>query len=40
MDHKYLNKSKVKENENQRMTPLVNIIKRMDNVLNSFKTND
>jgi len=39
-DYGYLNKFKVKENENQRIMPLVNIIKRMDNVLNSFKTNE
>ncbi|VVC36248.1 WD40/YVTN repeat-like-containing domain,WD40 repeat, conserved site,WD40 repeat,WD40-repeat-containing [Cinara cedri] len=35
----YLDKTKAKENENQRMMPLVNIIKKMDSVLNSFKTN-
>lgn len=39
-DYEYLNKSKEKDIENQRMMPIVNIIKRMDNVLNSFKTND
>lgn len=35
----YLDRVKSKENDNQRMMPLVNIIKRMDNVINSFKTN-
>lgn len=39
-DYGYLNKLKAKENENQQMMPLVNIIKRMDNVLNSFKNNE
>lgn len=38
-DYEYLDKSKAKENDNQRMMPLVNIIKKMDNVLSSFKTN-
>lgn len=38
-DYEYLDKSKARENNNQRMMPLVNIIKKMDNVLNSFKTN-
>jgi len=36
-EYGYLNKIKTKENDNQRMMPLVNIIKRMDSVLNSFK---
>lgn len=39
-DYIYLNKLKATENENQRMMPLVNIIRRMDSVLNSFKIND
>jgi len=39
-DYGYLNKFKAKENENQRIMPLVNIIKRMDSVLNSFQTNE
>lgn len=38
-DYGYLNKLKSIENDNKHMMPLVNIIKRMDNVLNSFKTN-
>jgi len=37
-DYGYLNK--LKGNENQHMMPLVNIIKRMDNVLNLFKINE
>lgn len=36
-EYEYLNKLKTKEHDNQRMMPLVNIIKRMDTVLNSFK---
>ncbi|XP_022168434.1 jouberin-like [Myzus persicae] len=36
-EYGYLNKLKAKEHDNQRMMPLVNIIKRMDSVLNSFK---
>ena len=36
-EYGYLNKSKAKDHDNQRMMPLVNIIKRMDSVLNSFK---
>lgn len=39
-DNRHLNKSKAKGNENQHMLPLVNIIKRMDSVLNSFKINE
>lgn len=39
-DYGYLNKLKEKGTENQQMMPLVNIIKRMDNVLNSFKTDE
>jgi len=33
----YFDKLQAKEHDNQRMMPLVNIIKRMDSVLNSFK---
>jgi len=36
-EYGYLNKLKAKEHDSQRMMPLVNIIKRMDSVLNSFK---
>ncbi|KAF0764459.1 jouberin-like [Aphis craccivora] len=39
-EYEYLNKLKAKEHDNQRIMPLVNIIKRMDNVLNSFKTKE
>lgn len=39
-DYGYVNKLKAKRNENQQMMPLVNIIKKMDNVLNSFNTNE
>lgn len=36
-EYGYLNKLKANEHDSQRMMPLVNIIKRMDSVLNSFK---
>jgi len=37
VDYGYFDKLKSKEHDNQRIMPLVNIIKRMDSVLNSFK---
>ncbi|XP_025421008.1 jouberin-like isoform X2 [Sipha flava] len=39
-DEGCLNKFKANQSDNQRVIPLVNIIKKMDNVLNSYKTNE
>lgn len=39
-DYDYSNRVKSKENDNQHMMPLVNILKQMDSVINSFKTSD